>query len=106
MRSAGLLAGALCALAPAAIRADGATPVSIDAGATRNLCADGIVACPVSTFLCDDPKIAVVENGPAGAVLKGIAPGTTHCAIGASAGTFRRVLRVTVRFAEGGAPAR
>jgi hypothetical protein len=105
MRSAGLLGVALCTLAPA-IRADDATPVSIDAGATRNLCAAGVVACPVSTFMCDDPKIAVVENGPAGAVLKGIAPGTTLCAIGAAAGTFRRVLRVTVRPAEGGAPER
>lgn len=96
MRTAALLAATLTAVAFSSARADDATPVAMDAGTTKSLCGSGLVSCPVSTFMCDDPKIAVIENGPQGAVLRAVGPGTTLCAVAGSAGTFRRILRVTV----------
>ena len=110
MRTAALVAATLAAVVLAPARADDATPVAMDAGTTKILCGSGIVSCPVSTFMCDDPKVAVIENGPQGAVLRAVAPGTTLCAVAGSVGTFRRILRVTVKTpqkpAGEGAPAR
>jgi hypothetical protein len=107
MRTSVLVALALCAAALAPARAEEGTPVSIDVGSTRNLCASGIVTCPVASFLCDDPNVAVIEYGAEGAVLRGVVPGTTLCAVSGSAGN-RRLLRVTVlaKKPAGAAPAR
>ncbi len=106
MRALALAALALCAAAAVPARAEDGIPVLIEVGSVKNLCSAGLVTCPASTFLCDDPKIAVVENGPDGAVLRGMSAGTTLCAVGPSVG-FRRILRVTVSERKGGgAPAK
>ncbi len=76
--------------------ADGGTPVRLDAGEKVNLCQAGLAMCPASAFLCDDPRIAIVENGPGGVELKGLAPGTTVCSVLGPGQAFRSVLRVTV----------
>jgi hypothetical protein len=89
------LAAAL-ALASGAALADDGTPVSVEAGKSVNLCQAGLAACPASSFLCDDPKIARIENGPDGAELRAISPGTTLCSVLGPGRGFRRVLRVTV----------
>jgi hypothetical protein len=107
MRPAALLALGLV-FAPGAASADDETPVALDAGTATNLCATGVVTCPVNSFLCDDPKVAIIESGPQGAVVKAVGPGTTLCAVTPFAGT-RRMLRVTVKApkaGEGAAPAR
>ncbi len=106
MRAAARLAVlALCSAAITAGRADDAIPVALDAGEARNLCA--IAPCPAREFRCDDPSVARIENGPDGAVLRGVAPGTTLCAATPTTGP-RRILRVTVRgpSPSGAAPAR
>ncbi len=95
MRPIVLCAVALSTAALVPARAEDGIAVSLDAGSKKNLCASGIVPCPASSFLCDDPKVATIEYGPDGAVLRGIAPGTTLCAVSGSAGN-RRLLRVTV----------
>jgi hypothetical protein len=95
------------ALATVAAGGDDGIPVSIEVGSAKNLCSAGLVGCPAATFMCDDPKVAVIENAPDGAVLRGISAGTTLCAVGSVVG-FRRILRVTVLGPKpaGGAPAR
>jgi len=70
-------------------------PIAILVGNEMNLCKEGLTVCPVTTAMCDDPQVAIIENGKDGAVVKGIGPGTTLCAIMGS-GAFRRVMKVTV----------
>jgi len=80
--------------------APGATAVKLDVGQRLDLCASGLVAsCPVSRFICDDPKVATVELAVAGrpAALVGVGPGRTTCAIYGFEGSGRRVLEVAVR---------
>lgn len=89
-------AAALAAAATGTPLADDGTPVSVEAGKAINLCQSGLAACPASSFLCDDPKIARIENGPDGAELKAISPGRTVCSVLGPGRGFRRVLRVTV----------
>ncbi len=96
MNARALLAAAICAVALAPALAQDGTPVALDVGTTQNLCTSGVVPCPVTMFMCDDPKVARIENGPAGTVLRGVSPGKTVCAVTGSAGTFRRILQVTV----------
>ncbi len=76
--------------------ADGATPVRLETGRAVNLCKAGLAACPATTFLCDAPDVARIENGPDGPELKAISPGTTLCSLLGPGRAFRRVLRVTV----------
>ena len=94
MRAAALLAALAVCAAPA--RSDEPTPVEVEAGGTLSLCKAGLVPCPVSTSLCDDPKVAVIRNAPDGAELKGLSAGTTLCSALGFQTAFRRVLRVTV----------
>jgi hypothetical protein len=102
MRLAALLAS-LAVSSAAPTRADEATPVDVAVGRSVKLCAAGVVMCPAAGFFCDDPKFAIVENGPEGAELKGVSPGTTTCSVMGSGRAFRRVFRVTVRPAASGA---
>ena len=97
MRPAALLAAACLAAAPSLARAGEPTPVVLGVGKALNLCSAGLAFCPVTSFMCDDPKIALIENGPAGAELKGIAPGTTICSLLGPGRAFPRVFRVTVK---------
>jgi hypothetical protein len=85
----GLLAGSLA-------RADEPTPVKIRVGDALNVCKAGLVHCPVSSSLCDDTKVATVEGGPEGALLRGRSAGTTLCSVLGPGTAFRRVFRVTV----------
>jgi len=94
MRSAVLCAALLLSAVPA--RAGEPTPVELAVGETVDLCRAGLASCPVSASLCDDPGVAVVRNGPGGAELKGVSPGTTLCSTLGFGTAFRRVLRVTV----------
>ncbi len=97
MSRAGRCATFAAALAlAAAAGADDATPVAVEAGKSVNLCTAGLAACPAATFLCDDPKVARIENGPEGPELKAISPGATLCSVLGSGRGFRRLLRVTV----------
>lgn len=92
-----LLAAALALAAPALAADDGATPVEVEVGKTLNLCRAGLLNCPASTFMCDDPKVARIENGTDGAELKAVSPGTTICSGMGFERAFRRVMRVTVK---------
>jgi hypothetical protein len=85
----------LLLLSCAAARGDEPLPINLQVGSALNLCKEGLTVCPVTTSMCDDPKVAVIENEKEGAVVRGISPGTTLCAIMGS-GAFRRVMKVTV----------
>jgi hypothetical protein len=87
---------AMALLLAVAARGGGGTPVRLSAGEVVKLCQAGLARCPASAFLCDDPKIALIENGPEGVELKGIAPGTTVCSVLGPGQAFRAVLDVTV----------
>ncbi len=76
--------------------ADEPTPVNLRVGDAANVCKIGLARCPVSSFLCDDPKVATIEGGAEGAVLKGVSAGTTLCSVLGPGTAFRRVFRVTV----------
>jgi hypothetical protein len=89
-------AAALLLVAAAMARADEPTPISLIVGGSINVCKAGLTVCPVSSFMCDDPKVAVVENGADGALVKGVSPGTTLCSVRGHEGAFRRLMRVTV----------
>jgi hypothetical protein len=78
------------------VRADEPTPISVAVGGTVNVCKAGLIVCPVSSSICDDAKVAVIENGTEGAVVKGVSPGTTLCSVRGHGGAFRRLIRVTV----------
>jgi len=90
-----LLSLVACGAALAA--AQGATPVALRSGETLALCTAGLFTCPASAFLCDDPKVAVIENGPDGALLRGVSPGTTLCSVFGFERASHAVLKVTVR---------
>ena len=77
-------------------RAGDGRPVKVAVGEVLKLCQAGLAMCPASAFLCDDPKVARIENGPEGVELKGIAPGTTLCSVLGRDMAFRSVLEVTV----------
>lgn len=87
--------GAVLCLALAA-RAGEGSPVKLAVGEVLKLCQAGLAMCPASSFLCDDPAVARIENGPEGVELKGIAPGTTRCAVLGRDLAHRSVLEVTV----------
>ena len=93
------LAALLVALATAAApAAEGATPVTLVKGERLELCKSGLVAvCPVAHFICDDPRVATVEQGAAGAELLGVGPGRTLCAVHGFEMASRRLLAVTVQ---------
>ncbi len=93
LRTAALVAALALA---AGARGDDATPVTLEAGKAVNLCKAGLAACPATTFLCDDPKVARIENGPDGPELKAVSPGATLCSVLGPGRAFRRLLRVTV----------
>jgi hypothetical protein len=97
MRAFAVIALLAASLARSA-RADGETPLEVRVGQSIPLCA--YVQCPVSAFLCDDPRVAIVRNGKDGAELAGVAKGTTLCSALGLGGASRRVFRVTVTAAE------
>ncbi len=97
-----ILAAALLSGSPA--RADEPTPVKLRVGEVLEICKAGLTRCPVTSFLCDDPKVAAVERGEDGAVLKAVSPGTTTCSVLGFGMGFRRVLRVTVEAEPARAP--
>lgn len=84
-------------LLAAAAGADDATAVTLQRGEVLDLCRAGLATCPAGGFTCDDPKVAVIENGGTGAVLRGLSSGTTVCNVMGNGLGLRRVLRVTVR---------
>jgi hypothetical protein len=90
-----LLAAASLALAAPAALAQGPRPVEIVIGERVNVCEARLAACPLMSSQCDDPRVAAVENGKAGAELKAVALGTTLCGLLGSSGV-RVVVRVTV----------
>ncbi len=83
-------------LLAAVARGGDATPVKLQVGGVLKLCREGLAMCPASSFLCDDPKVARIENGPEGVELKAIAPGTTLCSVLGRDLALRTVLEVTV----------
>jgi hypothetical protein len=87
---------ALTLVLAVAARADGGTPVRLSVGEVVKLCKSGLAMCPAAAFLCDDPKVALIENGPEGVELKGISRGTTVCSVLGPGQAFRSVLSVTV----------
>lgn len=101
MRSATI--AVLLALGAAGSRATAEEPKSIEipVGQSINVCTAGLATCPLMSSACDDPKVAVVELGKAGAELKAVSPGTTLCGLVGS-GALRRVVRVKVVAPKGG----
>lgn len=91
-----VLPAALAVALPALASAQDGTPVQVTVGKKVVLCKEGLAVCPSSVSLCDDPKIAFIENGPDGPELRGVSPGTTLCSSSGPGGAHRRVLRVTV----------
>jgi hypothetical protein len=92
LSSAAALAGiAVCA---AASFAQAPPSVELAVGDSVSICGR-LATCPIATHSCDDPKVVGYDVGKAGPELKGLAPGTTLCALlGSSA--VRTVVRVTV----------
>ena len=88
--------GAVTLLLSVTAGAGGGTPVRLQVGEAVKLCKAGLAMCPARAFLCDDPKVARIENGPDGVELKGISPGTTLCSVLGRDLAFRSVLEVTV----------
>jgi hypothetical protein len=77
----------------------GANAVRLVVGERLELCGErALLTCPVTRFICDDPKVATVELGTAGkpAALVGVGPGQTTCAIFGFEGSGRRILEVAV----------
>lgn len=97
-----LLAAALVVAAALPAHAEDGTPVEVEVGRKIVLCKEGLAVCPAGVLLCDDPRVASIENGPDGPELKGISPGKTLCSVSGPGGAFRRVLRVTVTRPEPG----
>jgi hypothetical protein len=75
---------------------DQPAPIEVEVGQTFNVCKAKLIVCPVSTSICDDPKVAVVENGAEGAVVRGVAPGTTLCSVRGPGAALFRLMKVTV----------
>jgi hypothetical protein len=100
MRTAVVLAA--LALGSTAALAEEPGSLEIVAGNRVNVCTAGLARCPLMTSACDDPRIAAVELGKAGAELVGVSPGTTLCGL-VGAGGLRRVVRVKVVAPPGGA---
>ena len=94
MKTVGALA-ALGVLLASSGRGDEPPSIDLKVGEAKNLCENKLVVCPVSSFICDDPKVATIEYGPEGALLRGVSPGTTLCSV-LGYGAFRRVIRATV----------
>ena len=94
---AAVLAAPAVHLADDPAPADAPHPLQLKVGDALSLCATGTVTCPAKAVRCDDPKVVVPTEGPDGAALRGVSPGTTVCS--AAGGTVlgtRRVYRVTV----------
>jgi hypothetical protein len=92
-----VLAGPAAHLADDPVPADTPYPLQLKVGGTLSLCATGTITCPAKAVRCDDPKVVAPAEGPDGAAVRGVAPGTTICS--AAGGTVlgtRRVYRVTV----------
>ena len=92
---------ALLAAAPAASEAppSGAITVKLAVGERLDLCAAKLIpVCPVSRFICDDPKVATVELTQQGipAGLVGVGAGQTLCAVYDMGGANKRLLAVSV----------
>ncbi len=107
MRATALAALTAVALGSHAALAEEPKQLDMIVGDRVNVCTAALAACPVQSTLCDDPKVAAVELGKAGAEIKAVSPGTTLCGL-LGAGGLRRVVRVTVTAPPGGAkgPAR
>jgi len=92
-----ILAAPAVHLADDPASADTPYPLQLKVGGTRSLCATGTLTCPAKAVRCDDPKVVAPAEGPDGAAVRGVSPGTTICS--AAGGTVlgtRRVYRVTV----------
>ncbi len=82
-------------------------PVELVVGEIFKVCLSGLVICPPSGVLCDDPAVAVPVETPDGVGFKGVGPGTTLCAAlppGARYGSPRALFRITVRPPDAKAP--
>ncbi|HEY6005819.1 MAG TPA: hypothetical protein VIV57_23260 [Anaeromyxobacter sp.] len=99
MRVAAVLA--VLALGSPAALAEGPKPLEMSVGDRVNVCTAGLASCPVQTSICDDPRIATVEIGKAGAEIRAVSPGSTLCGLVGASG-LRRVVRVTVNAASPG----
>src|SRR5512139_2341362 len=72
-------------------------PVELKVGEAFDVCASGLINCPLSAPICDDPKVAIPVDIPgSGLGFRGVGPGATLCSAGTISG-FRRVFRITVR---------
>jgi hypothetical protein len=86
--------GALAASAAAPLAQVPPPSVEIVVGDSVSVCGR-LATCPIAAHACDDAKVVGYDVGKAGPELKGLAPGTTLCALlGSSA--VRTVVRVTV----------
>lgn len=96
-----MLVSAACAYAtdPSG-SSDGYHPVDLHVGEIFKICQSGLIVCPATQPLCDDPKIAVPVDTPDGLGFKGVSPGTTLCTAyptGGRWGSPHPVLRISVR---------
>lgn len=75
---------------------DAPVVVTVAVGGTHSVC--GFVRCPVVMAICDDPKVAVVENAPYGAVVvKGVGRGSTLCSVRGDNFSGFQVMKVNVQ---------
>ncbi len=101
-RKIGTVLGFLLFAATAGLAQDAATlqnepyPVELRVGDVFKVCKSGQLLCPAVEPICDDLKVVAPVDTPDGLGFKGIAPGSTLCSAGTTAG-LRRVFRITVR---------
>jgi hypothetical protein len=75
---------------------DAPYPLELQTGETFNVCKSGLIVCPATRPICDDPKVAEPVDIPDGLGFKAVGPGTTLCSASSAIGP-RRIFRITVR---------
>ena len=88
--------GASAILAGAGESPGGLLQVDLLVGEDFDLCKSGAIVCPAKRPICDDLRVVMPVDLPAGLGFRGVAPGSTLCSAASHIG-LRLVFRVTVR---------
>ena len=73
-------------------------PIELKVGESFDVCASGLLGCPATSPICDNPEVAIPVDVPgSGLGFRGVGPGTTLCSAADRGYGNRRVFRITVR---------